>query len=121
MKVIDKTRWPMAKITGGPHGKNTVIEIGGQKLEKVSRVELVLDAMDAVRLTVWQFVEATVEIEVPGISKLTRIKIYGLIPNLETDTMDRELLAAGDGATLRQALHAAADSLPPEVTDELVQ
>ena len=43
--------WPKVTIEGGVHGKDTVVKINGERVDYVTRAEVVSDVNDAVRLT----------------------------------------------------------------------
>lgn len=64
--MVDR-KWPELTIEGGVHGKDTVVRINGERVERVTRAEVVFDVNDAVRLTTHQLVRAAVSVEVaPG-------------------------------------------------------
>ena len=116
------SHFPKAEITGGPHGKNTVLTVDGQKVEKVHRVELTLDVRDVVRMTTFQFVDARVEIDtVPGgdMQFLAQIIVPAFLQKEGVDgepiwiqSREPEVFYEGRGRTQKEALLAAIEQMP---------
>lgn len=115
--------WPVIKITGGPHAKNTKITVNGDEIPKVTRVEVTLDVNDAVRVTTYHLASADIELEVaPGmiengyIAKIRQIGVQEVsIEGREPGFIPiQQELSEGKGKTLREALQAAIDALPPD-------
>src|SRR5262245_13411472 len=100
-----KAKWPVAKITGGPHGKNAKLEIDGVE-KRVHRVEVVIDVNDAVRVTTYQTLSAAIEVDLPpgqpedGGYKIT-VRLPEVTGSGESFRADWTTVAAGEGATIR--------------------
>lgn len=92
------TKFPTVRITGGPHGHDTKVEIDGVEQRGVFRLNFRADVSDAIRVELWRFakVEVEVEAEVEDIHRVV-VKVQ-----------DRVWQAIGDG-TLPGALRALAD------------
>lgn len=99
----EASKWPVFRISGGVHGKNTKIEVDGVPMERVSRVEVVLDVRDAVQITTHQLGEVFIEIEAePG--SLTQKSTVVVWLNIPGEYLQREELARATADTMWQAL-----------------
>ena len=105
-------KFPLYRISGGLHGKNTVVEVDGERMERVSRVEVVFDVNDAVRVKTFQIAEVYIEVEVePGNHQHAHTAVVYA-------TASQELLAPGEFMVGRvEIARATADTLWEALTD----
>lgn len=110
--TIRERSWPTARLTGGPHGKNTELKIDGQRVPKVHRVELVADVNDAVRITVYQFASADVELSIVdgSVTMAYEVRVSEPEPD-ERGHLRPKLLAEARADTIWQALYDCAKQL----------
>jgi hypothetical protein len=113
-RVVSGPEFPRVSLSGGPSPKDTFLSIDGQPPKRafMTRIEVGID--HAAKVTISQYAEVDVrladaEIEDAGFVAVIRR------PNSEgTVLIEMEEVARGEGATLRDAIHAAADQLPDE-------
>jgi hypothetical protein len=96
--AIETRQFPKVKIIGGPHGKDTVMEIDGVRVAKTTRVEVVFDVNDIVRLKTFQYVEAIVEAEIPEgtTTHVWTARVNQMVPDGLVQTWERLAEATAD-------------------------
>jgi hypothetical protein len=102
---MSEPHFPRVELSGGPHGKNLEFKIDGEIVPKTTRVEIVADVNDVVRIKTYQFVE------------LVTIDLEAIIDKVETHRAIIRINHLGDpfpaptasaeGASLREAVLAA--------------
>jgi hypothetical protein len=111
------------KLTGGPHGKDTKLEVDGEEVHGVHRVVLVADINDAIRITTYQIVTAAVEAsgvwEDGGFTAIVKVPVYSPKralddPSRTIQVLDRELSRTyeANGPTRKEALLNAVHQMP---------
>lgn len=98
------SKFPMVKITGGPHGRVVEMEIDGEKVARVHRVELVARVDDVVRVTTYQYAQVDVEVEA---STKERYAASVYLRTSDGDQTAWKKSAVGEGDTLREAIEDA--------------
>lgn len=112
------SRYPVVRITGGPHGKNTHITIDGEPMRGVYELELTAGAQDVIRLTTRQIVVVEADLEVTnamhvgsfgGSVRLKRVRIDESGGEFYSDDVT---IAEGSGApSLPALLRSMADAI----------
>ena len=59
-----ESKFPLFELKGGPHGHKVDLRLGGEPLAGVTRVELIADVSDAIRLITTQIVSVNIEARV---------------------------------------------------------
>ena len=86
-------QWPVMKITSGPHGKDTKVEIDGKPVTHLTRVDIAIAVHDAVRVQLHQFatVEAELEVHPGSVTRPTKVAVLvkgeGVVAEAKADTI----------------------------------
>lgn len=102
---------PKVLLTGGPHAKDTKLLVNGEEVPGVTRVEIVLDVNDVIRIKTYQIGEVVFEGEALVEDAGFHITVKMIEPPGE-DYVRRWLdVAVGTGVTVPQALRDAANNM----------
>lgn len=116
---IREHRFPVLKLSGGPLGKGSKLEIDGEEVRGVTRLEVVADVQDLVKATVTYLVTADLEIKVSKVATQYAVAVRQPVTERHDDNgaiqiESWEVIAQGVGDTLRKALLDAAHSIEEE-------
>ena len=102
-------RFPRVDIQGGPHGHNTKFLVDGVQQKAVTRIELIFDVNDAVRMKTFQIAVAKVGavVKVSAISFAAKVAVQ----LTSEDGASYEVLAEAEADTIWQALHDCAEQI----------
>lgn len=103
--------FPKVRITGGPHGKNTRLEVDGERVPATTRVEIVADVGDVIRMKTFQLVEAVVEVE-GSVQQVVTVRVNQRVPDPDQPDYPRwSPLVEATADTVWQALYDCAKQL----------
>lgn len=111
--------FPHVVLTGGPHGKNIDMKVDGKKVPKVYKVELEASVHDVVRLTTYQFVNVSIELETRGVEDggyiaSVEFREYRELGEIVVLDHEKTKIIEGRGKTRREALLAAIEQFPED-------
>lgn len=113
MSELRPAKYPLYRITGGPHAKNLKIEVDGVPLQRVTRAEVVFDTTDAVRIKTFHIAEAEIEVEAHGHTHGETVIVYekALTETMFGEVMGRKEIARATADTQWEALRDCSDQL----------
>lgn len=124
--VVPGIHFPKLRIAGGPVGHSLKVTLDGRTIERLHHLDLTLDVNDVNRATYYQFVEVDVDAEIQTEDGGIRLAVFDMdvVPVGEMTMRQKVQLVVATGATIPEALRAAAAALeaketaPAEASDE---